>query len=874
MFPMYQLCLCATSLMAKALCTRQTRHSASRVAARGATKTLHTSHMWLAAATSASLQVLCGVANAQSCDPQWAAEVFCLPGVDDRVRASATWDDGTGLALYVAGSFNTAGSQAGISNVAKWDGETWHALEGPEGVGTSFWASALAVYDDGTGPALFVGGGFKYAGGVTVNRIAKWDGSTWSALEGPHGTGIGGSWVTTLEVYDDGTGPALYVGGDFEMAGGVPANYVARWDGEEWSALEDTGGNGANYQLESLVVYDDGSGPALYVGGSFATAGGKTVNHIAKWDGTTWSPLVGPGGIGVNDEVEALTVFDDGSGQTLYVGGRFDTAGGVTANNIAKWDGTNWSAVEGPGGNGVDHNLYALQVFDDGSGPALYAGGLFENAGGLVTNHVARWDGSTWSPLSGPAGTGMSWLIDTMTVFDDGSGPALYAGGMFEVAGGVAASRVAAWNGSSWSALDDKLPSRNGVSGAVNALAIHDDGSGPALFAGGNFDAAGSAVTDNVAKWDGLTWSALGSPGEGPNSHVRALVSFDDGAGPALFVGGSFTHAGSVEVNRIAKWDRNAWTALEGPNGIGVSGNVFALAVFDDGTGEALYAGGSFTEAGGVSTRRIAKWDGQTWSALIGSSSNPLGGPVRTMTVFDDGTGAALYVGGDLSHVARWDGSDWTTLVDPNGNGMNSWVEALAIFDDGSGPSLFAGGGFTVAGGVPANRVARWDGTAWAALEGPGGNGLDDRVQALATFESGTGPALYAAGELESAGGKLANRIAKWDGVNWTALSGPEGEGTDDDVNTLLAANVGGEPALYLGGRFATAGGQASPNLAKWYVPFCAIDLNHDCRINTADFIAFLNAYATGDDIADWNNDGRMNTADFIHFLNDWNLGC
>ena len=42
----------------------------------------------------------------------------------------------------------------------------------------------LKVLDDGTGPALFAGGEFAAAGGVTVNRIAKWDGVTWHALDG------------------------------------------------------------------------------------------------------------------------------------------------------------------------------------------------------------------------------------------------------------------------------------------------------------------------------------------------------------------------------------------------------------------------------------------------------------------------------------------------------------------------------------------------------------------------------------------------------------------------------------------------------------------------------------------------------------------
>src|SRR5690606_19432964 len=76
---------------------------------------------------------------------------------------------------------------------------------------------------------------------------------------------------------------------------------------------------------------------------------------------------------GVNGDVNALAVFDDGTGEALYAAGRFTTAGGAEANNIARWDGSAWT----PLGVGIDGSVNALTVFDDGTGPALYAGGPF-----------------------------------------------------------------------------------------------------------------------------------------------------------------------------------------------------------------------------------------------------------------------------------------------------------------------------------------------------------------------------------------------------------------------------------------------------------------------------------------------------------------
>src|SRR5258706_4906887 len=170
---------------------------------------------------------------------------------------------------------------------------------------------AIAV----SGSTVYVGGWFTSIGGIEVNYIAKWDGTSWSAL----GTGMDPfSSVSSLVVI----GTDLYAGGIFSTAGGVSANCIAKWDGTSWSAL----GTGMSpfSQVSSLVVI----GTDLYAGGSFTTAGGVSANNIAKWDGTIWSAL----GTGLDGSVYCLAV----SGTDLYAGGSFTTAGGVSANNIAK----------------------------------------------------------------------------------------------------------------------------------------------------------------------------------------------------------------------------------------------------------------------------------------------------------------------------------------------------------------------------------------------------------------------------------------------------------------------------------------------------------------------------------------------------------
>ena len=557
---------------------------------------------------------------------------------------------------------------------------------------------------------------------------------------------------------------------------------------------------GAAGQVRAFAVWDPGAAN----GGARLVAGGA----ITEIGGTPvsriaeWSaPVWRPLGSGIGGEVDALLGMQLGGAEVLVAGGGFASAGGQPAANVARWDGQSWAPI----GAGLSARVQALAAFDSGAGEELYAAGLTTAVGGGLWNSVWRWDGTLWQPVATTLGAAV--LYD-LCVHDDGSGPALYAAGIIPAVG---LSGVARFDGSQWTGLGAGL-----TGGAVYSLEVHTGGGAAQLVAGGAFDTAGGNPASLVARWNGAAWSAMGSglSGGGSLSAVRALTVHDDGGGPALYAAGGFTQAGGLAADRVARWDGAAWGAVQAPGSGGLGGGSFAQALalcsFDDGTGPGLFAGGSFTTAGALSAPNLARWQNGVWDAPGDGASNT----VEAVVAFDDGQGEALFAAGnftslgtlDATRVGRWDGTSWSTL----GSGFNSNVFALAVHEG----ALYAGGAFTTAGGVAANRVARWDGANWNPL----GSGVTGIVNALATYTPPGAPAplLYAAGNFTSAGGAPASRIASWNGSTWSALGNGVAVGGDPAVRALAVYDDGFGPQIYVGGGFTQAGGQAASRIARW----------------------------------------------------------
>ncbi len=321
-------------------------------------------------------------------------------------------------------------------------------------------------------------------------------------------------------------------------------------------------------------------GQAVY-GGSISLAGSLEVDFITQWDGASWQPIGG----GVNGFVRTILAMPDGG---FVAGGQFTHAGGMPASLVARWDGTQWSAF----GQGLDAGSCRDLLWT--STNKLIASGTFLQADGLPAWGIARWDGSVWTKMgnrslgggfSGHFGSGNTpTFVLCLAEMPNGD---IIAGGNFTHADNLSSPGIARWNGLSWSPLG------SGTTGTVRAMTVLPDGR---LLVAGLFGSAGGVPCNGLAIWDGSSWSAMGDGLNGvSNSSPFALETTAQGM---VVMSGAFDMVDSVPVNNIAILDPSTgeWSALGSGMIPSFQTSVFDVAVDPHGV---IYAGGQFASAGG-----------------------------------------------------------------------------------------------------------------------------------------------------------------------------------------------------------------------------------------------------------------------------------
>ncbi|TNE79886.1 MAG: T9SS type A sorting domain-containing protein [Bacteroidetes bacterium] len=297
--------------------------------------------------------------------------------VGSDVSAMVRWNN----KLYVAGNFSEADSSVKAYNLASWDGSNWSAIgHGIEAINNNAWVKAMAADNNGN---LILGGNFKSLGGQYTNAWALIDSNHVVQQLGNDLQSLNGqTQVSAILVLNDST---YLIGGKFSKS--FPsgnASALAAYDikNNTWSKLG-TYGVGSIYQYVNCMVK---VGNRIVVGGNFSSIDGVSASNLAYWDGSQWNAMGDP-----NGEVEHLSVFED---SILYIEGFFSSINGSTHNYIARFDNNTWRTV----GVGLYASPQDMAVHPHTGELWILGSGSIPNPSGpsFNSNGYAVWDGTAW----------------------------------------------------------------------------------------------------------------------------------------------------------------------------------------------------------------------------------------------------------------------------------------------------------------------------------------------------------------------------------------------------------------------------------------------------------------------------------------------
>jgi len=438
----------------------------------------------------------------------------------------------SGSTVYVAGPFESIGGERRLG-LAALDAVTGRATPwnpgcgGPEG--GPCWVTTRSIVPAGS--TVYVGGGFKSIGGQARNGIAAIDAQTGQAT--PWNPDAGGQ-VFALAV----SASTVYAGGRFSLVGGETRSDLAALDATTgqatpWNPRAECGT--AMCRVNALAV----AGSTVYAGGDFTSIGGQGRNRLAAIDATSglltsWNPNCEPQGC----TVLALAI----SGPTIYVGGYFGSAGGQPRNNLAAID-----AVTG-GATSWDPNPNSMILALGLSGSTVYVGGSFTSVGGQTRNGIAALDAASgqataWNP--NPAIGGVSHIaIADSTVY--ASGNFITIGGQNRA--GLAALDAQTGQATPWNPTSGGGTAGGAIAvggGHVYVASFSNPNSprfGGCLTETGRTTARFGLAELDAATGEPTAWCPR------PDRPVEALAV----ANGILYVGGSFTSIGGTARQGIA----------------------------------------------------------------------------------------------------------------------------------------------------------------------------------------------------------------------------------------------------------------------------------------------------------------------------------
>lgn len=616
--------------------------------------------------------------------------------------------------LFVGGKFTegyTATDTVQLTNVALFDevSNTWNNLNG--GVYSSVGYQNGTVHDIEIGPnnSVFIGGQFDVSGDLhSLSGIGKWSANSgWDSLAGGvHQTtsySISPGSVQSMQ-YDHANNK-LYVGGvfgDFIASAGVyQQRGLAVFDGLSWTRIRSVGVPASTTAFSVRGMHLDTANGELYIAGDF--------RKYSNYGGVNPSP--GNGIAKLNLSTLLFDELEDGVTQGrmvhcvvpynghLYLGGTFISVNDtVSAFGFASWDGSHLHSY-GNGISGGSNTIYAMEKYGSGT----IVAGYFTNAGPLQNlNSVAFWNGNEWEDLGIRFNTPYAKLVKALKL----QGNELWVGGRIDGiiddnSDGIGRFNL---NTRTWTVFGTGISGNNR---RINAIEVFQG----EVYVAGSFTSIDGTPANNMAKFNGSTWVAIGNF----THYSDEIMALENQGDSLLFIGGEiYSHNGDASQSDLVVYDGSQFSSIWPTfNGYRV---VRALA--QDSARGVMYVVGNGLETVNSSS---SVYNNNVAAVVAISSQKVITGYDLGMTAqeryntytfaVDVDTSGNIIIGGriptangvEVYHVARVSPTGTAGFF---GSGVDvqlnyDQVYAISAADNG----YYFGGTFTTAGSMPSHKI-------------------------------------------------------------------------------------------------------------------------------------------------------------------------
>jgi trimeric autotransporter adhesin len=376
-----------------------------------------------------------------------------------------------------------------------------------EKVGNGFLRSVRCLYSDSLTNGLIAGGEFMWtADSLIVDGIAIWNGIAWDSLATrieyvPPGTNVSAPVYKFFRYKND-----LYANGSFSgiyMSDSLPKT-IGKLDtaSHTWQPLNCRLGGGIT-NISSEV--DD----TMYVTGYWDTLCGFQESCVFQYDGNNFHPFAKFNALPYESSNYVGYVFKYLG--VLYMTGLITDPSTSIFKSFMKWDGSNW--VDVPGFTSPAP-IKKILIYNN----ELYIGGYFFMADGAPGNCITKFDGTNWYNLGGGISYDLTnptccnpYIVDFNFLNDD-----LYVVGLFNYAGGIPAQNIAKWDGTDWCGFGSVFDNN------INTIGVWND----SIYIAGGFKFIDGDTVNYIAKWTGGTLSACGHLNVGINESINANESF------------------------------------------------------------------------------------------------------------------------------------------------------------------------------------------------------------------------------------------------------------------------------------------------------------------------------------------------------------